>query len=249
MNEEQKKDSASLWPVYLAVFAAVVALAGWGVLNVYRTMDGAEESVPLDWQAQTHVLEPKPTVRVDETPKIDAKPFPPAEHTHTAEKANGTVERIPTLRDIAYYRRTWDPVMTNWYGKEPEDFTFSDITGEKHKLSDYKGKDVIVTLWATWCPPCIKEIPHFKELRDKTSRDELAILAISNEDIDTVKRFSNANRLNYTVISMRKRLPVPFGYARSTPTNFYIDKQWKVKLVTEGLVSGPETEAILNAKE
>lgn len=72
------------------------------------------------------------------------------------------------------------------------DFTLTDQYGKKHKLSDYKGKVVFLNFWATWCPPCKKEMPDIEELYNKynLNRDEVVFLGVANpksEEYPTIK--------------------------------------------------------------
>ncbi len=153
-----------------------------------------------------------------------------------------------SISEIISARRTWKPVWTDWYGQMAADLELKDIFGKTHKLSDYRGKNVIVIFWATWCAPCLTEIPHLIELRNRTSKDELAMLAISNEDLTMLQRFAEFKGLNYTVISSRGPFPAPFGGVQGIPAGFVIDKEGKIKLATEGLVSLTELVQILRAK-
>ena len=106
----------------------------------------------------------------------------------------------------------------------------------------------MVVFWATWCPPCHVEIPHLIELRNTIAEDELAIIAISNEAAEMLKRFVEYKNINYTVSSVRHRLPAPFSYVRGIPASFFIDKEGKLKLAVEGFVSLAESQSILRAK-
>ena len=65
------------------------------------------------------------------------------------------------------------------YGPVAADFALKDIEGNEIKLSDYKGKVVILDFWATWCPPCVKEIPHFNELYKEYGEKGLVVLGVS----------------------------------------------------------------------
>lgn len=121
------------------------------------------------------------------------------------------------------------------------------ITGTKIDMEELKGQVVVFDFWATWCGPCIIEIPHLIELRKNFTTDELAILAISDENPGTVKRFAENKKINYTVGTPKGRLPRPFAEVRSIPSAFYIDKQGKIKLGTEGFVSMEESTAIIKA--
>jgi len=85
------------------------------------------------------------------------------------------------LEDVIRSASGWGPAYESWRGKEAPDFTLRDLDGKVHKLSDYRGKDVMLVFWATWCPPCMMEIPHLIALRNRVGADKLAILAITNE--------------------------------------------------------------------
>jgi len=152
------------------------------------------------------------------------------------------------LNDIIKAAKTWRSSFQNWYGKPAPDFALTDITGKKHKLSDYKGKNVLIVFWATWCRPCIMEIPHLIELRETTSADDLAMLAISNENPDLVRRFAARAKINYTALLDRGSLPAPYNAIRAIPSSFFVDRRGNVKLATTGLVSLEEIKSILNAE-
>jgi peroxiredoxin len=154
----------------------------------------------------------------------------------------------PSLEDIIKAARTWGPAFQQWYGKQAPDFILSDIEGKEHRLSDYKGKDVLIVLWATWCPPCRMEIPHLIELRNTVSKDNLAILAISNERPDVVKKFVAQAKMNYTILLDPRALPAPYNSVRGIPSSFFIDSEGRIKLASTGLVSLAEIKAILQAE-
>lgn len=153
------------------------------------------------------------------------------------------------LNGIIESRQTWDVAFPAWAGKAAPDFTVTDIEGVAHKLSDYRGRDVVVVFWATWCPACNQEIPHLVDLRKEFTRDELVILAISNEPAAHLKHFVQAKGINYSVVSVAdSALPRPYAEVTSIPTSFFIDKQGTVKLAAVGLVSLEDSRAILKAE-
>tara|TARA_R110002095_G_scaffold113315_1_gene98933 strand:+ start:444 stop:1013 length:570 start_codon:yes stop_codon:yes gene_type:complete len=61
------------------------------------------------------------------------------------------------------------------------DFTFTDLNGNAHRLSDFKGKTVLINVWATWCPPCVYEIPQLTELARRNA-DHMTLIALSVDD-------------------------------------------------------------------
>ena len=190
------------------------------------------------------------------------KPAPQTqtEHQHqhspfesSAESTGDVNQPKVSLSDVIKARRYWNPAYTSWYGKMAPDFTLTDIDGKQHKLSDYRGKDVMIIFWATWCPPCRMEIPHLIALRNRVSKDRLAMLAISNEDPALVKKFVANQRLNYTVLLEKGNMPKPFGVMRiyrtsGLPCGFFIDPDGKIKLATSGLLSLGEMRAVLQAE-
>jgi len=182
------------------------------------------------------------------------------EHDHLFElPTEGTSESAKTgtkltadykvsLNNIIKAARTWGPVYTSWFGKTAPDFTLTDIAGKQHKLSDYRGKDVLIIFWATWCLPCRTEIPHLIALRNTVGENKLAMLAISNENPALVKEFTADRKINYTVLSDPGTMPKPFNTITSIPCSFFIDSKGKIKLATEGLLSLGEIKAILQAE-
>jgi len=150
---------------------------------------------------------------------------------------------------IAESPKTWDVAFSTWFGKNAPDFLIEDINGKTHKLSDYRGRDVVVVFWATWCPACNLEIPHLIELRNMLAEDKLAILAISNEEPEHLKHFAESKGINYTVASLgRSPLPEPFANVTSIPTTFFIDPDGKIKFAAVGVVSLADAKVIMNAE-
>ncbi len=150
------------------------------------------------------------------------------------------------LERIIAARRTWDVDFASSFGQPIADFSVRDITGTEHKLSDYRGKHVVVVFWATWCPACNEEIPHLIKLRDTLSPDKLQILAISNEPPELLKPFVDSKQINYIVATANSPLPPPLNRVRGIPATFFIDPDGKLKLAAVGVISLEEDIAIIN---
>ena len=158
---------------------------------------------------------------------------------------SGTVPA--SLENIVNSRKSWDVAFESWSGKSAPDFTVNSIDGQVHNLSDYHGKNLLVVFWATWCPACKLEIPHLIELRKLYNEDELAIVAISNESPEELKKFAADKGINYSVATLKSSLPAPFSSVTSIPTTFFIGPDGTIKLTALGLVSLEEAKAIIQA--
>jgi peroxiredoxin len=155
--------------------------------------------------------------------------------------------RETKLQEIIEDAETWSPAFTDWFGKMAPDFTVTDITGKRHRLSDYRGKDVIVNFWATYCGACRMEIPHLIEARKAFGKDDLEIIAISHEQPQLVEKFAAQEKINYTVAASPGALRSPFGDVKYIPCTFFIDPQGRIRLATLGMVCLVEVKAILDA--
>ena len=225
-NEPNKKPAGN-WPIYVVI----VVLAG-----------------VLVWALKGRSTENSENIHQEISAELRAKLSDPAgPDVQQPEIVNDHASL--SLLDIVKHRRTWNPGWIGSYGKAAPDFEFIGMDGKTIKLSEHKGKNVLLVFWATWCGPCLVEIPHLIELRKNFSKDELAILAVSSENPGTVKRFTENRQINYTVGTFRVRPPRPFADIRSIPSAFYIDKLGKIKLGTEGFVSLEESTAIIKATQ
>jgi peroxiredoxin len=80
------------------------------------------------------------------------------------------------------------------------DFTLTDLAGKKWNLKSLRGKVVLVNFWATWCPPCRKEMPDLQALYNRFKDQGFVILAISDEKASTVKPYLAEHNINYPVM-------------------------------------------------
>lgn len=108
------------------------------------------------------------------------------------------------------------------------EMVFQDLAGKSLKVSELKGKVIFLNLWATWCPPCVAEMPSIQELYEKYKDNEkVAFLIVSNENSAPVEKFMQ--RKGYTFPSYLNKFKMPDAFAtQSIPTTFVISKEGKI---------------------
>ncbi|MFA7227837.1 MAG: TlpA disulfide reductase family protein [Melioribacteraceae bacterium] len=118
------------------------------------------------------------------------------------------------------------------------DFTLPTTDGKTIKLSDLRGKVVILDFWATWCPPCRKGIPDLIELKKKYGSKGFEIIGVSvdTDTKDEVVPFMKEKGINYPVVYGNMNVYQQYGGIRAIPTSFVVDKQGKIVASYEGLI-------------
>lgn len=112
------------------------------------------------------------------------------------------------------------------------DFELQDMDEQKIRLSDYKGKVVLLNFWATWCPPCIREMPSMERLHQQVDAEDFKVIAINQmEDIDQVFAFTGQLEVDPTFeILFDTTSSVSRDYAvRGLPTTYLIDKEGRIR--------------------
>ena len=130
------------------------------------------------------------------------------------------------------------------------DFTLPDMDGESHSLRDYRGKVVMLNFWATWCPPCRREMPSMQRLYEKFSEHGLVIIAVNQfEDPDLVFEFTGRLSLEPTFpILFDRDSRVSEQYAvKGLPTTYLLDKDGRMRFRAIGgrEVDHPDVEALI----
>jgi cytochrome c biogenesis protein CcmG/thiol:disulfide interchange protein DsbE len=108
------------------------------------------------------------------------------------------------------------------------DFTFTSINKNEIKLSNYKGKVIILDFWATWCPPCRAEIPHFIELYNKYKEEGLVVIGMAIDEKYKVEKFAKDFKINYPVVIGNEKVANDYGGIFGLPTTFIIDKKGNI---------------------
>ena len=109
-------------------------------------------------------------------------------------------------------------------GTKSPNLTLKTLAGDTIELESLKGKTVVLNFWATWCPPCVEEMPALQKLSVDLAGQETVFIGISNETEDKLQGFVKSNNITFNIVS-GDGWPAPFNRIAAIPTTFIIDPQ------------------------
>jgi thiol-disulfide isomerase/thioredoxin len=129
------------------------------------------------------------------------------------------------------------PLAPNWELKA--------VNGKPVKLSDYKGKVVLLNFWATWCPPCREEIPDLIALQKQYAPQGLIVIGVSVDKggAELVKRFVTRMEINYPVVLGDQKTTAAYGDLEIIPTSFFINRKGEIVGERQGTADRATFEA------
>jgi peroxiredoxin len=129
-------------------------------------------------------------------------------------------------------------------GVPAPDFTLPSLDGRKVKLSDYRGKAVLLNFWATWCPPCKVEMPWFADLQKQYAQDGFVVLGVAMDDTEpaTIAKFASQLGVNYEVLLGTDKVSDDYGDVQYLPTTFYIGRDGTIVDKSTGLLDRKQIE-------
>jgi peroxiredoxin len=188
-----------------------------------------------------------PSPGTNETPKPDS---------NLADKVKNTIKDLttpkPRLQDIISAAKTWMPcdVHQTWIGKPAPELTVQDIAGKQHKLSDYRGKDVIIALFSPSFSPSLPELATLARLQDDIGKDKVVVLGLSFDAEGAVRRYVESQAaVDYPiVVAANQNIPAPYSQGKPMPCAIFISPDGTLKLSTRGTLSAEEAKTILTAR-
>jgi peroxiredoxin len=112
--------------------------------------------------------------------------------------------------------------------RQNADFTLTDLQGKNWHLKELQGKVILVNFWATWCPPCRKEMPDLQALYDKYKDQGFVVLAISDEETAKVSPFIAERKISYPILLDPGRKVNDAFVVEGIPKSFVYDRRGKV---------------------
>jgi peroxiredoxin len=122
-----------------------------------------------------------------------------------------------------------------------------DLRGRTIRLSDYRGKVVLLNFWATWCPPCRAEMPDLVKWQREFRRKGLQVIGITYPptDVGEVRRFTRSVRVNYPILLGAKETKALFDSGETMPITVVIDREGNIRERIEGILLKEEFEQMI----
>lgn len=125
------------------------------------------------------------------------------------------------------------------------DFELIDENGETVRLSDYRGKVVLLNIWATWCPPCREEVPALVRLQEEYGADGLQIIGVSIDENgagEAVSEFAGSFDINYPVPVDDGVVQEKYGPLSVIPTSYFLDREGYIRFYAPGYLEYEQME-------
>ena len=136
-------------------------------------------------------------------------------------------------------------------GAAAHEFTLKDTQGHVHHLTDYRGKWVLVNFWATWCAPCLEELPELAALHNAHKDSDLIVIGVAMEypSAKVVQDFLKANPLPYPIVLGDYKIAKQIGAVNALPTSYLFDQTGKPVSTQSGTVTRKSVEDFIGSRK
>jgi peroxiredoxin len=159
-------------------------------------------------------------------PVPDEKGQPAAPYVDLAQLVR--YEHVQTTLDVPQFKQAMAKLEADDQLRQKADFTLTDLQGRSWTLHELRGKVVLVNFWATWCPPCRKEMPDLEALYNRFKDQGLVILAISDEEAGKVQPFITERKITYPVMLDPGRKVNEMFQVEGIPKSFVYNRAGKL---------------------
>lgn len=127
-------------------------------------------------------------------------------------------------------------------------FQFQDTTGKIHKLENYKGRWILVNFWATWCPPCLKEIPDLIALHE--NRKDIMVIGVAMDfgDAQVVMDFMRSMSITYPIVLGDRKIASQLDEISLLPSTYFFDPEGNPAARQLGIISRESIEKFIESK-
>ena len=127
-------------------------------------------------------------------------------------------------------------------------FQFQDATGKIHRLADYKGRWVLINFWATWCPPCLKEIPDLIALYENRKDIMVIGVAVDSGDPQVVMDFVRSMSITYPTVLGNREIASQLDDISLLPSTYFFDPDGNPAARQLGIISRESIERFIESK-